>query len=202
VTLNAEEPYTYVSGIRSPIYCDNRRLTFFPQARKTICQAFYQQISPLNPDVIAGTASAAISWTAWVAAKLEKPMVYIRKATKGYGKQQLIEGGDIQGKTIVVIEDLVSTGGSSLNAVNACQKAGARVLGMTAIFTYEFANTVKKFHEMNCNVTFLTNFTTLLQVAVEQSYIAPDKLTLIQDWIQDPQHWGSRKGFANAKPKN
>ena len=202
VTLNIEEPYTYVSGIRSPIYCDNRRLTFFPRERKTICQAFYQQIHALQPDVIAGTASSAISWAAWVAEKLEKPMVYIRKAAKGYGKQQRIEGGDIQGKAVVVIEDLVSTGGSSLNAVHACREAGADVLGMAAIFTYEFANAVQQFQEANCNILFLTNFTTLTQVAAEHEFIDRDKLALIQEWNKDPKNWGPKYGFPNAEPKN
>jgi len=202
VTLNIQEPYTYVSGIRSPIYCDNRRLTFFPEERKIICQAFYERIQPLNPDVIAGTASSAISWAAWVAAKLEKPMVYIRKAAKGYGKQQLIEGGEIQGKTVVVIEDLVSTGGSSLNAVNACREAGAKVLGMVAIFSYEFANVAQKFREANCEVMFLTNFSTLIQVAAEQGYIEPDALTLVQEWNQNPQNWGLKHGFPNVDSKN
>ena len=140
VTLNSEEPYTYASGIRSPIYCDNRRMTVYPAERNTIVRAFCEQVRPFQPNVIAGTASSAISWAAWVASELDAPMVYIRKASKGYGKQQLIEGGDIRGKTVVVIEDLVSTGGSSLNAVNACREAGANVLAMVAIFTYEFVD--------------------------------------------------------------
>jgi orotate phosphoribosyltransferase len=195
VTLNTKEPYTYVSGIRSPIYCDNRRLIFFPRERKKICQAFSQQIHPFNPDVIAGTATSAIPWAAWVAAKFEKPMVYIRKQSKGYGKEQLIEGGDIQGKTVVVIEDLVSTGGSSLNAVTACQSAGANVLAMVAIFTYQFANVVQKFQTARCDIRFLTNFTTLIQVAVEDHFITNDQLALIQEWNTDPQGWGPKHGF-------
>ena len=197
VTFDAKTPYTYVSGIRSPIYCDNRRLLSFPHERKIICQAFYRQIYPLNPEVIAGTASAAISWAAWVAEKLEKPMVYIRKAAKGYGKQQLIEGGAIQGKTVVVIEDLVSTGGSSLNAVNACREAGATVLAMVAIFTYEFANVMARFREANCEVRFLTNFTTLTHVAAEQKMIDQENLAFIQEWNRDPQNWGPPHGFPN-----
>jgi orotate phosphoribosyltransferase len=197
VTLNVETPYTYVSGIRSPIYCDNRRLIFFPQERKRICQAFCRQIEPLILDVIAGIATSAIPWAAWVAEKLEKPMVYIRKQSKGYGKEQLIEGGDIQGKIAVVIEDLVSTGGSSLHAVNACRAAGAKVLALVAIFTYQFVNVVPKFQEMNCDVRFLTNFTTLTQVAAEHRFIAKDQLALIQEWNKDPQRWGPKHGFPN-----
>ena len=202
VTLNVEEPYTYVSGIRSPIYCDNRRLIFFSGERKIICQAFRKHIEPFMPDVIAGTATSAIPWAAWVAEKLEKPMVYIRKTSKGYGKEQLIEGGDIRGETVVVIEDLVSTGGSSLNAVNACRETGANVLAMVAIFTYEFAHVIQKFQEANCDVKFLTNFSTLTEVAAEHQFIDKEQLALIQEWNKDPQGWGPKHGFPNAKPKN
>ncbi len=198
VTLNADEPYTYVSGVRSPIYCDNRRLTFFPVERKNVCQAFIEQVRPFNPDVIAGTASSAISWAAWVAATLEKSMVYIRKAAKSYGKQQLIEGGDIQGKTVVVIEDLVSTGGSSLNAVNACRDAGANVLAMVAIFTYEFEGVEQKFREADCDVRFLTTFRALTQVAAEENVIEPEQLVLVRSWNADPKNWGPMHGFPNA----
>lgn len=199
VTLNVEEPYTYVSGIRSPVYCDNRLLTFFPRERKRICQAFYTLIKDLQPGVIAGTASSAIPWAAWVAEKLERPMVYIRKQSKGHGKKQLIEGGDIHGKSVVVIEDLVSTGGSSLNAVEACREAGADVLAMAAIFTYQFDKARQKFEEANCKVKFLTNFTILTQVAAEYDFIDEKNLTLIQEWNKDPQGWGPKHGFPNAK---
>ncbi len=144
VTINADEPYTYVSGLRSPIYCDNRRLTFFPKERQVICHAFAELIRSFNPDVIAGTASSAISWATWVAALLNRPMIYIRKAAKGYGQHRLIEGGDIRGTSVVVIEDLVSTGGSSLNAVNACREAGANVLAMMAILLMDFRKPCKK----------------------------------------------------------
>lgn len=197
VTLNTEEPYTYASGIRSPIYCDNRRMIFFPRERDVIAEAFTEQIAPLNPDIIAGTASGAIAWAAWVAEKLEKPMVYIRKASKGYGRQQLIEGGAIAGKTVVVVEDLVSTGGSSLNAVNACRDAGATVLAMVAIFTYEFADVARKFDEIDCQLRFLSNFSTLVQVAAADCIIAPEQLSLIQEWNQDPHNWGPKHGFPN-----
>ena len=201
VTLNVEEPYSYVSGIRSPIYCDNRRLTYFPSERKMLCRAFAEQARPFSPDVIAGTASSAISWAAWVSAALEKPMIYIRKAAKGYGKQQRIEGGDIQGKTVVVIEDLVSTGGSSLNAVNACREAGANVLAMIAIFTYEFEGVEQRFHNADCDVRFLTNFSTLTQVATEEHVIEKEQLDLVRAWNADPQNWGPAHGFPIAEIK-
>ncbi len=202
VTLDIKEPYTYVSGIRSPIYCDNRVLTSSVSGRKVICKAFAKIIEDLNPDVIAGTASSAISWAAWVAAKLEKPMVYIRKKGKDYGKEKLIEGGDIEGKKVVVVEDLVSTGGSSMNAVDACRNAGAEVLAMAAIFTYEFEKAKKKFEEGNCKVFFLTNFSTLVNVAAENNFIEKDNLELVQEWNKAPAEWGPKHGFPLGEKKN
>lgn len=198
VTLNIEAPYTYVSGIRSPIYCDNRTLTFFPQERKVICQAFYEIILKMTPDVIAGTASSAIPWAAWVSEKLELPMVYIRKASKGYGRQQLIEGGDIQGMRVVVIEDLVSTGGSSLNAIEACRDARAEVMAMVAIFTYQLERARQKFQDADYEVRFLTNFSVLTDIAAEHDYIDREQVSVIQEWNADPQNWGPKHGFPNA----
>lgn len=198
VTINADEPYTYVSGLRSPIYCDNRRLTFFPKERRVICHAFAERIRSLNPDVIAGTASSAIPWATWVADLLNMPMVYIRKANKGYGQHRLVEGGDIRGSNVVVLEDLVSTGGSSLNAVNACREAGANVLSMMAIFTYEFQEATQKFREAQCRTDTLTNFSTLVQVAAEKQMIRPEKIAMIQEWKSNPQQWGPIHGFPHS----
>jgi orotate phosphoribosyltransferase len=202
VTINATQPYTYVSGIRSPIYCDNRRLMYHPQERKAVTRAFVQKINGLNPDLIAGTASSAICWAAWIADELNKPMVYIRKKSKGYGQDKLIEGGNIKGKKVVVIEDLVSTGGSSINAVESCRLAGAEVIAMAAIFTYGFEKAQKKFDEAKCETLFLTTFSELTKVAAENNIIEADKLELVQSWNADPTGWGPRNGFANAEPKN
>jgi orotate phosphoribosyltransferase len=202
VTLNPKEPYTYVSGIRSPIYCDNRVLTAHPSERAVVCKAFNAIVEGMNPDVIAGTASSAISWAAWIAEKLGKPMVYIRKKGKDYGKENLIEGGDISGKNVVVIEDLVSTGGSSMNAVEACREAGANVIGMVAIFTYGFEKAQKKFEEGNCKVSFLTNFATLVDVAAENNFIEAESLALVKEWNQSPAEWGPKHGFPLGEKKN
>lgn len=202
VTLNVKEPYTYVSGIRSPIYCDNRLLTSYPDARTVVCRAFHEIVRGLNPDVIAGTASSAIAWAAWVAEKLDKPMVYIRKKGKEYGKQNLIEGGNIDGKKVVVIEDLVSTGGSSMNAVSACREAGADVIAMVAIFTYEFEKAKKRFEQDRCKAYFLTDFSTLTRVAAEHDFIDKNDLKLVQEWNTDPAAWGPKHGFALGEKKN
>ncbi len=202
VTLNVKEPYTFVSGVRSPIYCDNRLLTFYPEEREVICTAFCDIVKKMAPDVIAGTASSAISWAAWVAKDLGLPMVYIRKSGKDYGKQNLIEGGDISGKKVVVIEDLVSTGGSSMNAVMACRESGADVIAMVAIFTYEFEKAKKKFDEGKCSAVFLTDFTTLAKVAADRNFIEKDNLKMVGEWNRDPAGWGPKHGFALGKKKN
>jgi len=202
VTLNATMPYTYVSGIRSPIYCDNRVLTYFPEEREVLVNGFVEKCKDLDIDVVAGTASSAISWAAWVSARLKKPMVYIRKATKGYGQDKLIEGGDITGKKVVVIEDLVSTGGSSINAVEACKAAGAEVAAMVAIFTYEFEKAKKKFEDANCKALFLTNFTELTKTAAESGYITQEQLSLVQEWNKAPAEWGPKHGFPLGEKRN
>ena len=202
VTLNTEKPYTYVSGIRSPIYCDNRKLTFYPEERSVIADALAEKIKKIDPEIIAGTASSAISWAALVAERLGKPMVYIRKKSKGYGTDNLIEGGDISGKKVVVVEDLVSTGGSSFNAVQVCLGAGADVQAVVAIFTYEFEKAKKKFEKGKCDTIFLTDFSTLIRVAVENDFIENDKLALIREWSSDPTGWGPKHGFPPAEKKN
>ncbi len=202
VTLNVKEPYTYVSGTRSPIYCDNRILTSCTAERLVISKAFVDIVKELEPEVIAGTASSAIAWAAWIAEKLGKPMVYIRKKSKDYGKEKLIEGGDITGKKVVVIEDLVSTGGSSMNAVEACREAGGDVTAMVAIFTYEFEKAKKKFEEGNCKALFLTDFSTLVNVAAENNFIDKDNLALVQEWNKDPAEWGPKHGFPLGEKKN
>lgn len=201
VTLDAKEPYTYVSGIRSPIYCDNRVLTYFPEEREVLINAFVDKIKDLEIDVVAGTASSAISWAAWVADRIKKPMVYIRKASKGYGQDKLIEGGNISGKKVVVIEDLVSTGGSSVNAVKACKIAGAEVQAMVAIFTYEFEKAKNKFEEAGCEARFLTNFTELTKTAAENNYITEEQLVLVQEWNKAPAEWGPEHGFPLAEKR-
>jgi orotate phosphoribosyltransferase len=202
VTLNIKEPYTYVSGIRSPVYCDNRVLTYFPKERKTVCKAFNEIIKEFDVDVIAGTASSAISWAAWVSQKINKPMVYIRKAGKGYGKDKLIEGGDITGKKIIVIEDLVSTGGSSVNAVEACQEAGGEVVAMIAIFTYEFEKAKTKFESVKCETRYLTDFSTLVDVAADNNFIESENLKLIKEWNKGPTGWGPKHGFELGEKRN
>jgi len=202
VTLNVEEPYTYVSGIRSPIYCDNRLLNFFPEEREIIVKGFVDIIREMNPEIIAGTATGAISWGAWIAAELKKPFVYIRKQSKDYGRAKLIEGGDINGKKVVVIEDLASTGGSSMNAVESTREAGAEVLAMVGIFTYNLKKATEKFEAGNCKTVFLTNFDILAQVAAENNFIDEESLNMVLDWNKNPGEWGPKHGFPLGEQKN
>jgi len=202
VKLNPEEPFTYVSGIRSPIYCDNRVLTFFVDERRKIVSEFVEKIKDLDCDVIAGTASSAISWGAWVAEVLGKPMVYIRKKSKGYGADKLIEGGDVSGKKVIVVEDLITTGGSSVNAALACKEAGAEVVKVVAIFQYEFEKAVKKFEEAGFEFITLSSFDVLVEVAKETGAVAEDKIDMVLEWRKNPPEWGPAHGFPNAEPKN
>ncbi len=195
VTLSPDEPYTFASGIKSPIYCDNRLLMSFPEERATVTKAFLEKIKELDFEIVAGTASSAIPWAAWIAEAIGKPMVYIRKAGKGYGKDKLIEGGDIKGKKVIVIEDLISTGGSSINAVQACRDAGAIVDSCIAIFTYEMQKATDKFTEANCNIITLTNFSTLASVAVEEEYVDDKQKEIILEWNKAPADWGKKQGF-------
>jgi orotate phosphoribosyltransferase len=129
-------------------------------------------------------------------------MSYIRGGRKSHGKGSQIEGADVKGKKVVVIEDLVSTGGSSLGAVSACRDAGAEVVGMVAIFTYEYQASKKRFLEEKCNVVFLTDFSTLVKVAADNGYIKKDELELVLEWSRDPQGWGPKHGFALGEKKN
>ena len=191
VTLRPEHPFIWVSGIISPIYCDNRLINSYPAERKQIVAAFVQKIKKqnLNPDVIAGVATGAISWGAWVAEVLNKPFVYIRGKTKEHGKQNRVEGKLEPGQTVVVIEDLFSTGGSSLSAVEAVQEAGGKVLACFAIFTYGFPQAVEGFKRANCHVETLSDFKTLLQVAQEQGIITSEQLLILKKFSADPHGW-------------
>jgi orotate phosphoribosyltransferase len=202
VTLNVQKPYTYVSGIRSPIYTDNRLLIGYPKERSEIVQAFCQAITTLRCDVIAGTATAGIPWAAWISDRLNKPLAYIRADAKAHGKGNTIEGALVNGTRVVVIEDLVSTGGSSLAAVETARSAGAEVVALVAIFTYEFADAKRQFEEKHCTALFLSDFSTLTRVAAQQEYISSEELTIALEWNKDPAGWGPKHGFPLGEKKN
>lgn len=196
VTLNPKEPYTYASGIRSPIYCDNRILMSLPRERKEIIQAFLKILEGLEFETVAGTATAGIPWAAWVAEIYNKPLIYVRSKSKDHGKQNLIEGRLDKGQKVVVIEDLISTGGSSVSAVEAVKEAGGIVTDCVAIFTYEMQKAAAKFEEAKCNIHTLTNFSTLANVAGEQGHIDAEQREIVLEWNKDPEGWFD-KNFKN-----
>lgn len=191
VTLNVKTPYRYTSGILSPIYCDNRLIISYPEKRQQIINAFLDLIkkNQLNFDVVAGTATAGIPHAAWIADRLQKPMVYVRNQAKGHGKQNQIEGKIEAGQSALVIEDLISTGGSSVAAGLALREVGAKVTDCLAIFTYDLAPARQRFIEANIKLHTLTNLTTLLTVAEKESYISEAEKTQALRWGKDPANW-------------
>jgi len=191
VFLNPEEPFTWASGMKSPIYCDNRLTMSYPAVRKKIAQGLAEKIKATFPDVqvIAGTATAGIPHAAWVAELLDLPMVYIRSKPKDHGKGNQIEGRITHGQKMVVIEDLISTGGSVLEACAAAENEGANVLGVAAIFTYELPKGKENFENATTPLVTLTNYSTLINVAQEEAYIRPEQKDLLSKWKENPENW-------------
>jgi len=193
VSLSPHEPFTWASGIKSPIYCDNRVTMSYPKVRKDIAKGLAKLIKTNYPEVevIAGTATAGIPHAAWVAEILDLPMVYIRSKAKDHGKGNQIEGRITPGQNMVVIEDLISTGGSVLAACQAASREGANVLGVAAIFTYELPQGVENFKEAGLSLHTLTNYTTLITAAVNSGYIEENAVKLLHEWKEDPTSWPS-----------
>lgn len=181
--------FTWVSGIKSPIYCDNRMVISHPRVRELVAEGFCRLIEEHCPDVdvIAGTATAGIPHAAWVAQKLNKPMVYVRSEAKKHGKGNQIEGRLEAGQKVVLIEDLLSTGGSSLKAVDAIKEAGGEVLSVAAIFTYGFAEVATRFAEAETPFMTISDYPTLLEEAVEMGIVPEDKLSLLKEWSKNPR---------------
>lgn len=194
VSLNPSDPYTWTSGIKSPIYCDNRITMSYPAVRKEIAAGLAELIQTHYPEteVIAGTATAGIPHAAWVAELLGLPMVYIRSKPKGHGKGKQIEGRIANGQKMVVIEDLISTGGSVIDAAKAAVNEGADVLGIAAIFTYELPSSRQNFSDANIALKTLTNYTALIETALELQQITQEERNLLTEWRKDPIAWGNR----------
>ncbi len=187
--VDKDHLYTWASGIKSPIYCDNRMTMSFPEVRALIADGFAETVREQfsNVDVIAGTATAGIPHAAWLAERLNLPMVYVRSSAKGHGKGNQIEGASVAGKRVVLIEDLISTGGSSLQAVEALRAAGADVLVVAAIFSYNFDEASERFAAANMPFLSLTDYQTLLPVAVEQGYIDEGDREELAKWRHNPR---------------
>ncbi|EST90014.1 orotate phosphoribosyltransferase [Vagococcus lutrae LBD1] len=193
VSLSPTAPFTWASGLKSPIYCDNRVTMSYPVVRRQIAQGLAQLIQDTygEIDVVAGTATAGIPHAAWVAEILDLPMIYIRSSAKKHGKGNQIEGVLHEGQRVVVIEDLISTGGSVLEATDAVENAGGKVLGVAAIFTYELAQSTKQFSAKNMAFTTLTQYSTLIEVARENGVISENELKLLMQWRENPQEWNA-----------
>jgi len=191
VILEPEKPFTWASGWKSPIYCDNRITLSFPEIRDYIKEAFAKVIQShfTDPDIIAGVATGAIAQGALVADLMDLPMVYVRPSAKGHGRQNLIEGRLSPGQKVVVVEDLISTGGSSLKAVEALREAGAEVLGMVAIFSYGFELAADNFKKAGVELHTLTNYHILIETALESGAIQQEQVEMLQQWRKDPAQW-------------
>lgn len=188
VLLRPAEPFTWASGWRSPIYCDNRRILSYPSLRKRVGKSLADIVRERYPDVevIAGVATGAIAHGLLVAEDLEKPFAYVRPKPKDHGTGSQIEGILPEGAKVVVVEDLISTGKSSLAAVDALRKAGAEVLGMVAIFTYAFDIATEKFEEAEIQLDTLSNYPALIQEAQKIGYVKPEQVEVLNRWRENP----------------
>jgi orotate phosphoribosyltransferase len=195
IKLQPSNPFTWASGWKSPIYCDNRKILSFPEVRSYIRDSFADLIKDMYPkaDMIAGVATGAIAHGALVADKLGLPFIYVRSGAKEHGLGNQIEGYYEKGQKVVVIDDLISTGGSSLSAVNALREAGCDVLGMVAIFTYEFKKAEDAFDTEKCKLDTLSNYSTLVETAVKTGYISQTEVETLKKWRLDPSTWGTIK---------
>jgi orotate phosphoribosyltransferase len=193
VTLSPEEPYTWSSGMKSPIYCDNRLILAYPELRKQVAEELASLIKKHYPevDVIAGTATAGIPHAAFVADQMNLPMCYVRSSAKAHGKGKQIEGLTEKTKKAVVVEDLISTGKSSIQACQALKEAGVEVLGVAAIFSYGLEKGSEAFNQEDLSFQTVTNFSTLIKEAQESGTINEQGLTLLKEWQQDPENWGA-----------
>jgi orotate phosphoribosyltransferase len=191
IILEPAKPFTWASGWKSPIYCDNRVTLSYPEIRNYIKEAFTRIIEDAfpSPDLVAGVATGAIAQGVLVAEAMNLPFVYVRPSVKGHGRQNLIEGRLQAGQRVVVVEDLISTGGSSLKAVDALRQAGAEVAGMVAIFSYGFQVAEDNFRDAKVALRTLTDYHTLIETALDSGDIQPEQVALLQEWRKNPSQW-------------
>lgn len=192
IKVQPSNPFTWASGWKSPIYCDNRKILSFPEARAVIRDKFCAIITDKYPnaEVIAGVATGAIAHGVLVAEKLGLPFVYVRSTPKGHGLENLIEGDLRPGQKVVVIEDLVSTGSSSLKAAEALSEYGAQVMGMVAIFSYGFPQAAENFTAARLELTSLSQYDVLIEYATGNGDLKPEDRELLMQWRLDPSNWG------------
>lgn len=191
IKLEPQQPFTWASGWKSPIYCDNRIILSYPPIRNFVRENFARQIEELygKPDVIAGVATGAIGIGMLVAEYMNLPFIYIRPEAKGHGRKNQIEGHLESGQTVVVIEDLISTGNSSLNAIKALQEAKVTIKGLLAIFTYGFKISEDNFKKANIDLYTLSSYDHLIDTAVKSNYINASEAETLKSWRKDPSNW-------------
>jgi orotate phosphoribosyltransferase len=197
VTLSPNKPFTYASGIISPVYTDCRVLIGYPDERKQIRDLYIDAIknSGAEFDIVAGTATAGIPHAAWIAEELNLPMIYVRGKAKDHGKENLVEGPLEKGQKVIVIEDLVSTGESSINSVNAIRNLGGEVSHVFSIITYGIGKGEEAFKENNLELISLTTFEQVVEEAKRMDYINEEETEIVLDWVQDPKGWAQRRGL-------
>jgi orotate phosphoribosyltransferase len=191
IKLQPDQPFTWASGWKSPIYCDNRKTLSYPQIRTYIRQQYVNMINDqfAKPDVIAGVATGGIAQGALVAQDMGLPFVYVRSEAKKHGLTNMVEGVVEEGQSVVVIEDLISTGGSSIKAIEALREQGCKVKGMVAIFTYGFDEAVENLKKANCPTTALCDYNTLIEVALKHKYISENDVESLKEWRESPSTW-------------
>jgi len=191
IKLNPEQPFTWASGWKSPIYCDNRRVLSFPFIRDFIksemCNVVFQEFP--DAELLAGVATAGIAWGAMAADQLKLPYIYVRPKPKEHGLGNQIEGYYTAGQKVVVVEDLISTGKSSLQVVDVIKAAGMEVMGMVSIFTYGFPVAAEAFEKAGVPYISLTNYGTLIELAVEKGIVSPGQQDILMNWRKDPASW-------------
>lgn len=193
IKLSPQSPFTWASGLRSPIYCDNRLALSHPEVRTYLIDAFVEKAAQFGPlDGVAGVATAGIPHGALLADRLQLPFIYVRSSPKGHGRQNRIEGEIKAGSRLLVIEDLISTGGSCLSAVEALRAADYKVSGVMAIFSYGFNEAQERFAAADCHFDTLSDYPTLLQQAQKQNYVEEEDLKTLQEWQKDPKSWSTQ----------
>lgn len=189
VKINVNEPFTFASGIKSPIYCDNRFVLGFSDERDVIVDGFVQAIDS-DADVIVGVATAGIPWASFIADRMKKPLAYVRNKPKDHGAGKQIEGAEVKGKKVVVIEDLITTGKSSLIAVDVLQKEGVADMEVKSIFTYGFDAAKENYDKFNCKFSSLSNFNVLINLLKNTDYLTKEEAEIALEWSKSPNTWG------------
>ncbi len=199
IKLSPEKPFTWASGLKSPIYCDNRMSLSYPNLRTLIIDSFVELAKKYKFDGIAGVATAGIPHGVLLAEKLNVPFIYVRSASKKHGRQNQIEGDIKNLRNVLVIEDLISTGGSSLQAIDALKEQGLNTIALLAIFSYGFPKTAVRFQNNDLVCETITNFETLLSTAVKSNYISDDQAQRLSSWNNSPEQWS--ENFLNNSTK-